>query len=247
VRGPIVGFDRKIEKEWLDFAAAQAVAGCSAGEMRGRLWEFLDGRVSAGSSGWNSDRGKVITVLARIWGPGSGRYEELRSRAVEAVAGAPPEQRLAIHWALCLGGYPFFENVARVTGQLLAFHDEARLAEVQRRLVEGWGERAVVRRGAQRVVRSIIDWGVLRDGGRRGSYARTAKTECSLPTACRLLVEGLLLARPEEALPAATLRSHPSLFPFRVEVGDLGLLRGDGPVRLEREALGAEYVRLLGS
>ena len=241
----IVGFDRKIEREWLDFAAAQAVAGHPPDEMRARLWDFLEGRVSAGSSGWNSDRGKVITVLMRIWGPSTDRYEGLRSRGIAALGGAPPERRLAVHWALCLGSYPFFENVARVTGQLLALHGEVQLSEVRRRLIEGWGDRAVVRRGSQRILRSMIEWGVLRDAEDRGTYAQGPRIESLLTAQNRLLVEGLLLNGSEEALPAAKLRSHPSLFPFRVEVGDLELGRNEGPLRLEREALGAEYLRLL--
>ena len=242
----IVGFDRKIEREWLDFAAAQAVAGHSTDEMRGRLWDFFEGRVSAGSSGWNSDRGKVITVLTRIWGPAGDSHKGLRSRAIDALSGAPPHLRLAVHWALCLGSYPFFENVARVTGQLLALHGEVQLAEVRRRLIEAWGDRAVVRRGAQRILRSMIDWGVLRDAEERGNYAQGFRIEGPPTAQSRLLVEGLLLNGSDEALPTAKLRSHPSLFPFRVEVGDLELGRNEGPLRLEREALGAEYLRLDG-
>lgn len=243
----IVGFDRKIEREWLDFAAAQAIAGLSTAEMRSRIWEFLEGRVSAGSSGWNSDRGKVITVLMRIWGPSDERYEGLRSRAVEAINGAPPHLRITVHWALCLGSYPFFENVVRVTGQLLALHGEVQLAEVRRRLIEGWGDRAVVRRGAQRILRSMIEWGVLRDAEERGNYAQGSRIENLRAAQNRLLVEGLLLSARGDALPAARLRSNPSLFPFSVEIEHLELARNEGPLRLEREAVDSEYLRLARS
>ncbi len=242
----LVGFDRKIEREWLEFAAAQAIEELPADEMRKRLWDFLEGRVSAGSSGWNSDRGKVITVLMRIWGPGTGRYEELRARASEALDGSATEFRLAVHWALCLGSYPFFADVARVTGQHLALHGEVVLDEVRRRLVESWGDRTVVRRGSQRILRSMIDWAVLKEGVRRGSYLKGSEQSISHPAVSRLLAEGLLLALAGEALAAPKLRSHPSLFPFRVELGDLALGHGEGPLRLEREALGSEYLRLAG-
>ena len=240
----IVGFDRKIECEWLDYAAAQAVEKLPIDEMRKRLWDFLDGRVSAGGSGWNSDRGKVITVLMRIWGPASGPYEQLRGRALDALGGASAESPLAIHWALCLGSYPFFADVARIAGQHLALHGEVQLAEARRRLVESWGDRAVTHRAAQRILRSMIDWAVLQDSPQRGVYFRGSKEAISRLSACRLLAEGLLLAQAGEALPASKLRSHPSLFPFRVELGDLALGNGEGPLRLEREALGSEYLRL---
>lgn len=240
----IVGFERKIEREWLEFAAAQAIENLAAEQMRKRLWNFLEGRVSPGSSGWNSDRGKVITVLMRIFGPRPGRYEELRTRALNALGGAQAESRLAVYWALCLGAYPFFADVARVTGQHLVLHGEVQLVEVRRRLIESWGDRAVVRLGAQRILRSMIDWAVLHDGNLRGVYLQGSKKVILRPEACRLLVEGLLLAQAGEPLAAPKLRSHPSLFPFRVELGNLALGHGEGPLRLEREALGSEYLRL---
>lgn len=241
----IVGFDRKIEWEWLDFAAAQAVEEFSGEQMRSRLWDFLEGRVSAGSSGWNSDRGKVITVLMRIWGPGPGRYEELRRRALAEFDGSPPESRLTVHWALCLGSYPFFADVARITGQHLTLHRAAQLAEVRRRLIEGWGDRAIVRRATQRILRSMIDWGALRDGQQRGTYLPGLKVESSCPSKTRLLVEGLLLALSGESLPARKLPSHPCLFPFQLDVASLVHGGAKGPILSEREALGAEYLRLV--
>ncbi|MCB1057758.1 MAG: hypothetical protein KDD11_19840 [Acidobacteria bacterium] len=242
----IVGFDRKIEREWLDYAAAQASEGLSSQDMRSRLWDFLDSRVSAGSSGWNSDRGKVITVLMRIWGPGEGRYERLRQGAVAALGGASPQSRIALHWALCLGSYPFFADVARATGQHLALHGEAQLSEVRRRLVEGWGDRAVTRRATQRILRSMIDWGVLEDGPSRGVYVSGPVQPVSEPALGELLVMGLLLAQDGEAIPAEKLRSHPAVFPFQVEQDVLALGQGASLVRLEREALGSRYLRLAG-
>ena len=244
MRGRIVGFDRRIEREWLEFAAAQAAGGLPAVEMRRRLWNFLDGRVSAGSSGWNSDRGKVITVLMRIWGPGSGRYAQLRTRAVDAIDGVSAESRLPVHWALCLSSYPFFADVARITGQHLALHSEVQLVEVRRRLIETWGDRAVVRLAAQRILRSMIDWTFLRDGGHRGVYLQGSRQAISGQPACRLLVEGLLLSQAGDPLAVSKLASHPSFFPFPVEVSDLTLGRDDGVIRLEREALGSGYLRL---
>lgn len=240
----IVGFDRKIESEWLDYAAARAVERLPIQDMRKRLWDFLDGRVSAGSSGWNSDRGKVITVLMRIWGPGSGRNEEMRGRAMVALGDVSPQSRIALHWALCLGSYPFFADVARTAGQHLALHGEVQLAAVRRRLVESWGDRAVTRRATQRILRSMIDWGVLQDGARKGAYVQGSVEEISNSSTGQLLVVGLLLAQDGEAVPVDRVRSHPAIYPFRVEQDALSLSRVSNLLRLEREALGSQFLRL---
>ncbi len=90
----------------------------------------------------------------------------------------------------------------------------------------------------------MIDWAVLQDSQQRGVYLQRSKEAISRLSACRLLAEGLLLAQAGEAVPASKLHSHPSLFPFRVELGNLALGPGEGLLRLEREALGSEYLRL---
>lgn len=239
----IVGFDRKIEREWLDYAAALAVEKLPSHEMRKRLWDFLDGRVAAGSSGWNSNRGKVVTVLMRLWGPGSGRYEELRGRALSTVEGVQAEQRLALHWALCLGSYPFFADVARIAGQHLALHREVLLPELRQRLIESWGDRDVTREGAQRILRSMVSWGVLEDGRHRGVYVSGASSIPASPPIARLLIEGLLLSSEGESISVSLLRSSPVLFPFSVDALVLGRSSQD-VIRLEREGLDSEYLRL---
>jgi hypothetical protein len=240
----IVGFDRKLEREWLDYAAARAVERLPIDAMRKRLWDFLDGRVAAGGSRWNSDRGKAITVLMRIWGPGAGRYEALRGRSLDALDGAQARSRLAVHWALCLGSYPFFADVARIVGQHLSLHGEVLLAEVRRRLVEAWGDRAVTRNAAQRILRSMIDWGVLEDGPRRGAYLGVPGPTAAGPSIARLLVEGLLLSNEGAPVPASLLRSNPVFFPFSVDATVLGLGSSEAAIRLEREGPDSEYLRL---
>lgn len=56
-----IGFDRRIDIEWLNAAAAQAATGTGAEDMRERLWRLLDGVVSGNRA--NSARGKTVTVL----------------------------------------------------------------------------------------------------------------------------------------------------------------------------------------
>jgi hypothetical protein len=60
-----IGFDRKIELEWLDAVAGRAAAGDTPEKIRKFLWEFLDGVVAGDSV--HSGRGKTLTVLFRIW------------------------------------------------------------------------------------------------------------------------------------------------------------------------------------
>src|SRR5690606_31156816 len=74
-----IGFDRRIDLEWLDAAAAQAAAGAPTDEMHAYLWSLLDGAVSGDK--FNSARGKTVTVLNHIWGEVPGPAASLRERA----------------------------------------------------------------------------------------------------------------------------------------------------------------------
>ncbi len=76
----IIGFDRKIELDWLDATAAQVAAGAGDREIRDYLWKLLDGEVAGDS--FNSARGKTVTVLRHIWSRVPEPVLPLRERAL---------------------------------------------------------------------------------------------------------------------------------------------------------------------
>ena len=241
----IVGFDRKLELSWLDATAAQVAHGASADEVRAYLWKMLDGSVSAGSSGFNSDRGKTITVLAHVWSEVPKSLELLRERALKLLQEGGPDERKALHWSMCMATYPFFWDVASTIGRLIAIQDEASLADVRRRLTEQWGDRDITRRASQRIIRSFVAWGVLRDARQRGVYLpSTSRIEVSGASA-ELVIEALLLGigRP---FPASQALSHPALFPFRIDVSSAELASSPRFV-LERQGIDTEMLRLAES
>jgi len=58
-----IGFDRRIDLDWLDAAAAQAAAGAPPEAMRTHLWNLLHDVLKGDTA-----RGKTVTVLSHIWG-----------------------------------------------------------------------------------------------------------------------------------------------------------------------------------
>lgn len=207
-----IGFDRRLALDWLEATASRVAAGDSLEDLRAGMWEYLEGKVSGDK--FNSDRGKTMTVLTRIWGKVPPAVEPLKPRAVAAFQTSKARDHLALHWAMAIASYPVFSDVAATAGRLLTLQDSFSLAQLTKRMVAQWSERPVLVKSTQRIIRSLVDWGALTDTETKGVYARAPK---SLPVSKEiavLLCEALLLDNEHHSLPANQLLDHPAIFPF---------------------------------
>lgn len=238
-----IGFDRRIDIEWLNAAATQAASGAGVPEMREHLWRLLKGVVSGDRA--NSARGKTVTVLNHIWGEVPSSAEPLRQRALAQFANCEDEERLALHWAMMIGTYPVFTDVVAASGRLLALQGNFTLAHLTRRLAGTWGKRSTLERAAQRIVRSMIQWGVVRDTATRGMYEAGARRQRIDAAVGIVLVEALLIDAGDASLPFDQLIGHPALFPFAIEL-NAGQIRGAPQFSVHRQGLDADFVELRG-
>ncbi len=210
-----IGLDRKIELAWLDAVAAQAAAGAPPEEARAYAWRLLEG-VLAGDTAHGA-RGKTITVLCRIWLAVPKQARELRDNALLLLPEAPASDRLAIHWAMMMAVYPFFLDISTNAGNLIAMNGDVTLSQTVRRMLIAWGDRSTLPRATQRILRSMVQWGVLRDDKIRGRYMPALTRKTLGDGAAELLLSGLLTGM-GCGVSTQRLLSHPALFPF-----DLGL------------------------
>lgn len=238
-----IGFDRRIDLEWLDAAAGKAASGASVDEVRAYLWDMLDGVVSGSVHG--SARQKTTTVLHHIWGEVPSRAKALREQAVSRFAESTQDERLALHWAMMVGTYPLFTDAASAIGRLLALQGQFTLSHLTRRLVGAWGERSTLERAAQRVVRSMVQWEVLRDVDSHGVFEAAARRRKVGSSVGLVLIEGLLVDADEEAVSLDQLTGHPALFPFDVDV-NASHVRGASQFRVHRQGLDSDFVELAG-
>lgn len=237
-----IGFDRRIDLNWLDAAAAQAVAGATADQMRDYLWNMLDGIVSGNVHG--SAKQKTATVLQHIWGEVPESAQRLKVRAIAQFPNAAADERLALHWAMMVGTYPLFTDAASAIGRLQTLQGNFTLAHLTRRLVSAWGERSTLERAGQRIVRSMVEWGVLRDSATRGLYEAVPRRRKIGPGVGTVLIEALLVDADEASVPLDKLTGHPALFPFDVEV-NASHVRGASQFRVHRQGLDSDFVELL--
>jgi hypothetical protein len=233
-----IGLDRPIQIEWLDAVAGRLAAGASAKEARAFAWHLLDG-VIAGKTA-QSARGKTLTVLSRVWLTVPVAAEALRNSAVPLVGRASGNERLAIHWAMMSAAYPFFVDIAGNVGKLVGLNGEFSLSQLTRRLIEVWGDRSTLRPATQRTVRSMVQWGVLRDAKKPGRYLPLQKRIVVSAGLAELLVEGVLIAS-KAGMALDQLLTHPAIFPFEIRV-DAARLRRNSRLRVHRQGDQSDFV-----
>jgi hypothetical protein len=236
--GPVIGFDRKIDIEWLDAVAERIAAGQTPDEIRRFVWSLLEGAVVGDSA--HSGRGKTLTVLSRIWIIVPGQAKPLREDALRCIAAATGEQRPAIHWAMTIGTYPFFFDVATNVGKLLAINGQANLSQIDRKMTETWGDRSTLSRALQRVLRSMVQWGVLQDGPAKGLLFPRPNRVLVPDDIGELLFQAVLVSH-GRGMPLAQLRGHPALFPFDVRL-TASALRKSISMRLQRQGDQTDFV-----
>ncbi len=240
ISGTTIGFDRKIEIEWLDAVAGRVAAGQAPEDIRKFLWSFLEGMVAGDSV--HSGRGKTLTVLSRIWVIVPEQAKGLREAALQCITSATGEQRVAIHWAMAVGTYPFFHDVAASVGKLLALNGQANLSQVERRMTDAWGDRSTLPRAIQRVLRSMVQWGALRDGRSKGAFIAPARRIAIPDQIGELLFQATLISH-GRGMPLSQLTGHAALFPFDIHVSTTALRKMDCIV-VQRQGDQSDFVEL---
>lgn len=238
-RRKLLGFDQRVRLEWLEAAAGHAAGGKSYDEMREALLDLLDGVV--GGRRYASARSKTVTVLCRVWGGVVSDADALRGRAIEALSRVDASERVALHWAMSMAAYPFFFDVATIVGRLLELQDEAPMAHIVRRTVELWGDREKVRGAAQKVVRSMTDWGCLLEPA-KGVYRRAPQLSVRGELAS-IFAEALIFGGEQSAVPLPQLLRHPAAFPFQLELSAHDLRRSQC-FEINRQGLDLDVVSL---
>ena len=232
----VVGFDRRIKGEWLDALADQAAKGEDVPALRHYLHRLLRKDHPAETA-----RGKTVTVLMRIWVHLPPDHLPIREQAFDLLTRIRPDDRIWLHWGMCMLAYPLFRDSATAIGRLLKLQDESTLAQLQRRLIHVWGERSTVKRASQRIVRSMVDWGTLADTNGPGHFSAAPKLATDSKALELWFLRACHSASEAEMVESQQLLSLPSSFPFKLTIAKTDLRRS-GHFALHRQGLDMEMV-----
>ncbi len=214
----IVGFDRKIKREWLDAVTDYAAQGPEVPQLRTFLHELLQ-EVHPGKTA----RGKTITVLMRIWACIPDEHVSIRQQAFELLKTIPARDRIWLHWGMSALAYPLFRDTATAIGRLLKLQDEFTLAQVQRRLIDVWGERSTVKRALQRIVHSMVEWGTLAEAKAPGHFNAITKLTTESKPLQLWFLRASHVATGVAMLDSKQMLNLPSSFPFKLRIGKADL------------------------
>ena len=218
-RHEAIGIKQPIRIEWMQKAANLLLAGLDAKTIRQELHEFLAERRGNGSEGERSDQTRTFVVnnLMKIWVSPDPELIRFRDASLAFLL-EHPSMALAVHWGMISAVYPFWFNVARQSGRLLALQHQVSQTQIINRLKEQYGDRQTVSRYARFVVRSFVAWGALRDSEAKGCYEQAAVMSITDANLAILMFESALLATAEAKGTLGLLQNSPAFFPFEFPI-----------------------------
>lgn len=245
-RHQVIGIKQTIRLEWMQKTAYLLLAGLDANTIRQELHGFLADRKGNGAEGKRSDQTRIFVVsnLMNIWISPDPELIPFRDAQLSFLR-ENPSMALAVHWGMISAVYPFWFNLARQTGRLLALQDQVTQTQIINRLKEQYGDRTTIGREGQRVIRSFVAWGALKDSKAKGCYEKAAPVCIAEPNLAILMLESALLATPEAKAALGLLLNNPAFFPFQLPVmsGDLASQRSPR-IELVRYGLDDELLAL---
>jgi len=211
-----IGFSQRLQFAWLERAGRLALAGLDEKAGRACLRQELHEQISAGNNADRNNREKAITQLVRIWLRPTDKPPGFGAEGLHHLARLPDAQRVASHWGMTICTYPFVSTVAGIVGRLASLQGSVSAAQIQARVRSQLGERETVSRAARRVLRSFIDWSVLLETPRPGTYRAAETMQIEDRALATWLVEAALWAGAAETLPLLQATHLPALFPFQL-------------------------------
>ena len=242
-----IGFSQRIRLEWLERTANLALSGFDRDAAYQALQELLQNHISVDGNAKRGNREKAITILMKVWITVPKGLEEFRDEGLSLLRNLPTKDRIAIHWGMAMAAYPFWGNVAETTGRLLRLQGNAAAALVQRRVRELFGERETVSRAVRRVLRSYVDWGVLRETAQKGTYEQGTVRGFEDPQVVTWLISAALIASGINSAPLAAITQGPALFPFQLARPSTKDLEECSRLECFRQALDDDTVVLRGT
>ncbi len=185
---------------------------------------------------------KTIDVLSAIWVKTEKSAPGIRQEALGLFHTlSSSQERLWLHYGMALICYPFFRKCTAAIGQISRTGEMVTRKMVKDRIAGDYGHLGGLDRSVERVLASLLDWGILTPGEKKNQYHIQLKNFSSSNEVQSWLLCCALFAHPSEALPFNDLLHLPELFPFNLTIG-IDYLRRDARFEVNRQGGGLDMV-----
>jgi hypothetical protein len=205
----IIGFDRKIELEWIDYTSELVSRGLPESKIREKLARKLSVYGLGSSKG--GALSKTITVLTRLWLNVPKDIIPLRDKAIDLYKSASNDEKVVLHICLAITNYPFFFDVMTHIGRLLKLQDSFSSKQVTRRIVEKWGDTQRVKRSVGHVLQTLKLWDVIEPLQKISLY-RDSKNGYLTRKTIQSFIESSLKISLGNRLSTEEFNGHPAMF-----------------------------------
>lgn len=234
---PLVGFDRYVEKAWMDEAAHSVIDGSPLNVVNDKLDEYLLPSIAGDTS-----RRKTKNILTATWVKSLPNETEFKQQALALFARAGKQERLVIHYGMSVATYPFFMSLSKILGRLFKLQDEVSNVEFYRRVIEVLGDRDSIKRAAARYLQSLIEWGMLEQSGKTGVKPK-AKIDVVGSEITTWLYTSILFASDRDRLSIDDLTADPCWFPFEISHGNFNI-RESSFIEIVHQGVGSTLIAL---
>lgn len=229
----------------MEMVAGEMASGKPVEDILRDLEDNLSDKIANNAVGKKGSRYKTISLLKNIWINIDDKKSGIHKDSLTGIKRSSSKNHLAYHWAMSCATYPFFIKVSRALGSLLQLQEKAKLSQINRKMVEELGDRQTVTYSTQKILRSLVDWGVLNDTQDPG----TVILKKGLPKSCNIvqqsiLLESILLENHTKTRSYEDLIQDPALFPFQIDANLVQVQKKNPRITTKQQSLDSSMVGL---
>ncbi len=217
-----IAFKQIVRLEWMDRTLSMVLAGFPEPEIREQLDQYLSTQLQSGGVGEPRNKATYGMSLALLscWFRKEPELEDFRKALLEQANSLEQKDWLPLHWAMLAASYPYFAWVSEQVGRLFSLQETITSGQVYERMKQAFGDKAMIARNTRYVIRTLVSWGLMLEigKGKHGKYCKPKEYVLKNIQTSELLLEGLLLALPEERCEWNTLLRHRALYGFFFEI-----------------------------
>lgn len=210
-----LGFDRRLETQWIDYMFELILSCKSKKEIRSSLMKMLkshmEGKVAIS---------KTVTVMMRLI---YSVPNDIIERAIKISENLSKEDKLWMYWALIILCYPFVRDIAEITGTLLKLDGSLNMRDLQERIIARWGDTSTVKRVIQMVTKTMEDFNFIKRVKSRPVtvFQGVLRLRTQNSELMDWFIEVLLRTDGERYVTREALYRHYCVFPFEISLIDM--------------------------